>query len=302
MTDSVWVPLHREASAEAVLSRFEFGAPHAVPLDVLAPCAPESWLGAAPVRSLARDGLRAAEDGHCLIGHLRVDADDPEQAAYAAYRRIARFLQDSAYPFLLRTWNYLDRLNEGAGDAERYRRFCVGRHRAIAQPGFEAHLPAATVIGGRVPGLYVSFLAARTPGRQIENPRQTSAFYYPREYGPVSPSFSRATRVGPLLLVSGTAAVVGHASQHPHDAAAQTGEIVTNLETLLARAAGGEAGRWTPLALRLYVRRAEDAPGARARLQAWTGTAPLAVLHGDISRADLAVEAEGVWRLDAPPA
>ena len=79
---------------------------------------------------------------------------------------------------------------------------------------------AATAIGLPSPPdqLHVHWLATKQPGIAIENPRQVSAFAYPRDYGPVAPGFSRAMLLPgdtPLLLISGTASIVGHASQHP---------------------------------------------------------------------------------------
>jgi chorismate lyase / 3-hydroxybenzoate synthase len=296
---------------DAALVAFAFGAEpgadFAVPLLRLGGPPTEAWSVGQPgaVEPLVEgDGLRIRRGADWLMGELVVDAarsEDIERAALDAYVRVREFVAGSEYPYLLRMWNYFDRLNEGDGDQERYRRFCVGRHRAIASPGFEFTLPAATVIGSRVPGLCVSFLAGRQGGSQIENPRQTSAFRYPRDYGPISPSFSRATRVGHTLLVSGTAAVVGHATQHPGDAPAQLDEIVANLRALLDRATqdlGWIKGAWQAQALRLYLRDAADADGTPARLRAALGepTVPLAVLRGDISRADLMLEVEGVWR------
>ncbi|MGQ0528644.1 MAG: chorismate transformation enzyme, FkbO/Hyg5 family [Panacagrimonas sp.] len=290
------------ASSVPALAQFDWLQANAasVPLPCLNQAPAEAWVGSAAPTMTQQAGLQYGHDGTWLIGHLRLDADDVEHAAYQAYRKLGDFLAASDYPYLLRAWNFLDRLNQGEGDSERYRRFCIGRHRAIAQPGFEARLPAATVIGSDQAGLVLSFLAAREPGLQIENPRQTSAFQYPRDYGPVSPSFSRATLVGPHLLVSGTAAVVGHATRPPFDALAQTDEITANLEALLVHARSthlaGVDGRWSAQALRLYVRQAQDAEAATSRLRNWIpASVPLSVLRGDISRADLMVEVEGVW-------
>jgi chorismate lyase/3-hydroxybenzoate synthase len=297
--------------ATTPLAEFAFGNAGAsgfsVPLPWLAGPPSETWAigqsGDVEAQD-AGDGLRIRRGTDWLMGELVIPADrseDIERATFDAYARVREFVSGSEYPYLLRMWNYFDRLNEGEGDDERYRRFCVGRHSAIASPGFEFRLPAASVIGSRVPGLYVSFLAGRESGSQIENPRQTSAFRYPRDYGPISPSFSRATRVGHLLLVSGTAAVVGHATQHPGDAAAQLDEIAANLRALLDRASqdlGWIKGGWHAQALRLYLRHERDAAELPARLRAALGeaAAPLAVLRGDISRADLMLEVEGVWR------
>lgn len=301
------------AGGADTLARFAFGepangapaGPFDVPLAHREGAQAESWIPTPSntAHDARRRGIYHRHDGRWLIGALQVDAagsEDIEQAAFDAFNTLREFVQGCGYPHLLRVWNFFDRLNEGAGDNERYRRFCVGRHRALAEPGFESQLPAATVIGTHVPGLQIQFLAGKLPGVQVENPRQTSAFHYPRDYGPSSPSFSRATRVGDALLVSGTAAVVGHATLHPGDAGAQIDEIDTNVEALLANAAVGRSGSWKPQALRLYLRRDQDLGVVLPKVRAAFGTdAPLTVLRGDISRSDLMVEIEGVWTFQA---
>ena len=62
-------------------------------------------------------------------------------------------------------------LNEGAGDLERYRQFCVGRARGLAEAHAE-RFPAATAIGRQNTGhdVQVFWLAARSPGRPIPSP------------------------------------------------------------------------------------------------------------------------------------
>jgi chorismate lyase / 3-hydroxybenzoate synthase len=303
------IRLDGDAAAPAArLVRFCFGETTGdairVPLQALAGSREEIWHVAGAqtaVQSGEREGIRYVANGTWLLGLLRLDdAQDVEQAAFLAYGRMRAFLAHEPYPQLLRVWNFIDRLNQGEGDQERYRRFCVGRHRAIAEPGFEATLPAATVIGTREPGLHLCFLAGCTPGLQIENPRQTSAFLYPRQYGPVSPSFSRATLVDRTLLVSGTAAVVGHVTLHAGDARAQIDELAHNLRALLAHAQQrhfhGQRGSWRAQSLRVYLRRVADLDAilpALATLPCEGGS--IAVMQGDISRADLMVEAEGAW-------
>lgn len=297
------------------LGQFAFGEASAraaegmvVPLAALEPTTSEIWIGAGEAKALTYEGIRYASDGRFLMGELRVDAPDSEHiedAAFSGYQRLLAFNAASGYPHLLRVWNYLDRLNEGQGDTERYRRFCVGRHRAIALPGFEKRLPAATVIGSREPGLFISFLAGRVPGVQVENPRQTSAFHYPRDYGPISPSFSRATLLGRNLLVSGTASVVGHLTQHPHDVLAQCAEMLANVDALLTHARqqhfGGTQGTWTPQALRLYLRHDVDLARVLPQIHAAFGSrTPITLLRGDISRSDLMLEIEGVWAYSPP--
>lgn len=198
---------------------------------------------------------------------------------------------------LLRIWNYLGAINDGAGDAERYRRFCAARADCLAAHGVSAY-PAATAIGhGGAPGrLQVYALCASTPGTALENPRQVSAWQYPREYGPAAPSFARAMRLpGGGLAISGTAAVIGHASHHADDVVAQVDEAVANLHALLERA--GLPAFDAASSLKVYVRHPDDAERVRAALaQHLDASVPLLLLQGDICRRELLVEIDG-WRL-----
>jgi chorismate lyase/3-hydroxybenzoate synthase len=130
----------------------------------------------------------------------------------------------------------------------------------------------------------------------VENPRQVSAWRYPRQYGRTAPSFARAMILPArdALAISGTAAVVGHASAHQDDLDAQLEETLTNLEALLA-SAGMAAGFDTHSPLKTYVRHAADAPRVRAFLQRRLPGVPVLLLHGDICRSELLVEIDG-WR------
>jgi chorismate lyase/3-hydroxybenzoate synthase len=223
------------------------------------------------------------------------------------YRHIVEFTRHLGYPALLRVWHYFSGITAPAGDSsgessqDRYQAFCVGRHQVLSNiPGFEQTLPAATVIGSAAPGLLVYFLAAREPGRQIENPRQISAFCYPPQYAPKSPAFSRASLkswgVARHLYISGTASIVGHASRHPYEVAAQVDEILENIRALLIQAGSDPAQPFKRLRLlKVYLRRAASYPQARQRLIAALGQdVPMLYLQGDICRPELEVEIEGV--------
>src|SRR5262249_21778056 len=147
--------------------------------------------------------------------------------------------------------------------------------------------------------LRVYWIAARVAGVALENPRQVSAWRYPRQYGPTAPTFARAMHaptVLPQLYVSGTAAIVGHASHHAGDFAAQTGETLANFSSLLAAAGFAPKTHFGPRSmLKAYVRRGADAGSAAAllaeRLPAGT---PLLLLHGDICRRELLIEIDGL--------
>ena len=276
--------------------------------------AAELWLSNEPVSTGVTDGIHHTANSEVLFGWLHLseaDIANMERSVLRAYVRADQLIRALGYPNWLRAWNYLARITDGAGDAERYRQFSLGRHHAVAlRPGFEQTLPAATAIGTHGEGLTLCFMAGRTPALQVENPRQVSAFRYPREYGPRSPSFSRAMlkhwRDCSLLFVSGTASVVGHATLHPGDSERQLLETLANVDALLTHAArlhlgGSSSLGFTPEGVKLYVRTEQSlAEVEHIVQQRLRPHAPVAILKGDICRTDLAVEVESVfrWRAD----
>lgn len=273
----------------------------------------EIWRAAGPVRHGRQGDLQWADDGQLLFGALEIDETaagagvEPlgvREAAARAYAQLVAFVQSRGYPYLLRVWNYLDAITEGVGDDERYRQFCMGRAQGLGD--FDAsRLPAATAIGrcDAARTMQVYWLAARSAGRPVENPRQMSAYRYPREYGPQPPSFARAMLPPPgsamPLLLSGTASVVGHRSQHEGALLAQIEETFVNFDSLLAAArqhapqlpaAFGEGTR-----LKVYVRDRDDLPLVAEALDARFGDrVPRVLLHAAICRRELAVEIDGV--------
>jgi chorismate lyase/3-hydroxybenzoate synthase len=279
-----------------------------VPLQPLATALPliEVWRSHGPVSS-GRDGAVAwASDGHLLFGAIGIDepAAGIEAATMQAYTRIGAFLAGSGTPHLLRIWNYMDAITLGEGDEERYRRFCVGRAAGTGARTAET-LPAATAIG-RCDGrrqLQVYWLAAREPGTPVENPRQVSAYRYPREYGPQPPSFVRAmlppAGTAMPLLLSGTAAIVGHASQHCASVQAQLDETLANLDSLIDAARRGAPALPAALGpgslLKVYVRDAADALAVSRQLDERLGPGvPRLLLHAQVCRRELQVEIDGV--------
>lgn len=298
-----------------VLAVLGFGndAPHSddprylrVPLQPHGPAPFEVWRANAPV-ACGRDGdIAWATDGQLLFGAIEIDerALGIENAADAAYAQLIDFVRRSDTPQLLRIWNYLDAITLGDGDAERYRQFCVGRARGMGD--FDAsRLPAATAIGRcddqRVIQIY--WLAAREAGTPVENPRQVSAYRYPRQYGRQSPSFARAMLPPPggtmPLLLSGTASVVGHASQHAGELLAQIEETLANFDALLAaarlRAASLPAQFGAGTRLKVYVRDRADLPiVAQALAQRFGDRVPRLLLHAAICRRELSMEIDGV--------
>jgi len=267
----------------------------------------EIWRVPGPVSTHVDGPLRTCEDGHLQFGAIELTepgsgATDIEATAERAYRRMVDATVGRGYPHLLRAWNYLDGITLGEGDAERYRTFCVGRARGLAFDD-PAALPAATAIG-RLDGartLQVYWLASRTPGTPLENPRQLSAYRYPRQYGLQPPSFARAMLppAGQMpLMISGTAAIVGHASTHADCVTNQIDETLANIDALLAAAHARQPALPPRMdastRLKVYVRDAQDLPQVAAHLDARLGAIPRVILHAAICRRELRVEIDGV--------
>jgi chorismate lyase/3-hydroxybenzoate synthase len=297
-------------AAPDVLAAIGFGAraPFAVDdpralrvgLDPIGESTLEVWRANGAVRSGRSGPLAWSTDGDHGFVAIEVDEaahDGIAGAAEHAYRELIAFIHASATPHVLRLWNYLDAINLGEGDNERYRHFCVGRARGMAET-WSTSYPAATAIGRRdgVRMLQVYALTARSPGTPVENPRQVSAWRYPRQYGPAAPTFARGmTTPARQYLISGTAAVVGSASQHRGDIAAQLDETLANLGSLLSAGAGAHERFGSGSVLKVYLRQPGDAALAesivRERAPSLEG---LLLLGGDICRRELLIEIDGV--------
>ena len=277
-----------------------------VPLEPHGHASFELWRGGGPVTRGRDDGVRWASDGQLLFGAVEVPEGEGGilEAARQAYARLAAFTTGSRTPHLLRIWNYVDAITLGAGDDERYRAFCVGRARGLGDFDVQS-LPAATAIG-RCDGqrvVQVYWLAAMAPGTPVENPRQISAYRYPRQYGPQPPSFARAMLPPPgsamPLLLSGTAAIIGHTSMHDGELLAQLAETFTNFNALVGAARAQDPSlpeHFGPgTRLKVYVRDRHDLPLVADALDRRFGTAvPRLLLHAAICRRELAVEIDGV--------
>ncbi|HKT72414.1 MAG TPA: hypothetical protein VJQ47_05960 [Steroidobacteraceae bacterium] len=278
----------------------------------------EIWRAPGHLESGERGAVRYRRNGRVVFGCIVLRETDPLPPAAGgnpstlhriteqAYREIFAALDALEYPHLLRVWNYFPEINLDTHGIERYRQFNSARRNALLAFGREltGSVPAACALGSE-PGspLVIYFIATRTAQRQIENPRQVSAYQYPPQYGP-KPAFSRASVLQDvdcnLLFISGTASIVGHETLHIGDVAAQTRETLRNIDALVEEANRGGAGRaFRPrdLAYKVYVRDATDLPAVQAELRSTFGESfGAAYFKADICRQELLVEIEATGR------
>jgi chorismate lyase / 3-hydroxybenzoate synthase len=266
----------------------------------------EIWTSNKPVSQYQNELLAGAGNEDIFFGRMSFQnnaAEDLSGAALRAFSGIFEFLRGSNYSNLIRVWNYFPEINAVENNIERYRSFSVGRHEAFVRYRKKVEdSPAACALGSHGGPLVIYFLAARSSGVQIENPRQISAYGYPEQYGPRSPTFSRATLAfqdaARTLFISGTASILGHETVHPASVGLQTRETLANIRAVIGQAVlkGFVPVNFaSDLALKVYVRHAEDFAEVAGIVQEEFGTpSELVFLQADICRADLLVEIEAV--------
>ena len=249
-----------------------------------------------------REGFRIFSADDLLIGwSLQPVGDDLSAAGRELYRRL---LAATAGRRLCRIWNYVPQINAVRAGVENYRAFNAGRagaFQAALGADYPDALPSASAVGCRGETLAAVFVAAEHSPRHCENPEQLPAYRYPDEHGPCPPSFARATiaswRGRPLVFISGTAAITGHATVAPGSFAAQAACTLDNLR-LISRTAGlGDdlgASRSFERHFKIYLRHGADLPAAKARLSGELLRPDDRViwLETDLCRAELDLEIE----------
>lgn len=270
---------------------------HPAPLEV--------WTSPLPIERGQRDALGWSKTPDFIIAHYWLEHDNEvplDALTCGAYREILALLRHEGYPHIQRMWNYITNINEGEGDQERYKLFCSGRHRAFIEAEIaQQEFPAACAIGQHARHNMIYLVASRQAGRHFENPRQVSAYHYPRQYGRKSPSFARATLSAfdpDHLFLSGTASVIGHETLYAENPIKQLDETLLNIDTLMEHVAATlNVGKVPhPELLKVYLRNEALYDFVSQQLTQRFGQLPILYLQGDICRANLALEIDGIFR------
>lgn len=251
------------------------------------------------------DAVETGNSGHCLWRRsqdfqfssvsLPLAADGEfEAAAFASYDELLTVLSKSPMSTPIRFWNYVPEINQGRGDEENYKRFCSGRLAAFTKHGIQdADFPAASAVGHHRSGLTIGVLSSHCETQHHANPRQVDAFEYPRQYGPASPSFARATTLtkghSRLCFISGTASILGHSSVHQGDLRLQLYTTNDNILYLLEETGFKPDHIQTA---RVYLRDPSHFDECKEIIERSYPQIELIFAEADICRSDLLVEIE----------
>ncbi len=306
-----------ETCRESILGAIAFGKqPETITRDVLTgwvdiPCLAQDtfWevcVSEKPIIRSTIENMSISKNDDFLFGLIQIDEQNAiENISYEAYSHLFNVIDNEGYPHLLRIWNYFPHINEHQNGLERYRSFSIGRHEAFENKGRDIqmeNIPAACALGSKSGSFTVYFLASKRPGIPVENPRQMSAYHYPAQYGPRSPTFSRAlmieTKAGMPLFISGTASIVGHDTLHIGDPLSQAKETLNNIDAVVNHAS---LSGWIPsqakpqIMLKVYLRDAEYLSAVKEQITLLGPSVKAFYLQADICRADLLLEIEGVY-------
>lgn len=268
----------------------------------------EQIYSSSPIIKTATDKLVTAHSDHFLWAISWADESafsNLVEATEFVYSQLLNLVADAGFPYLVRVWNYFERINQEEAGLERYKQFCIGRFNAFRLSGLdEESFPAACALGHSGGQLVVYLLAAKTRPIHFENPNQQSAYFYPSVYGPRSPSFARASAVAiddahSLVFVSGTASVTGHKTVHSYDVENQLIVTFNNLDALEQQIQHllDYPCSLTPRLLKVYIRHMADLDQIKHAIEQRYPDVSTVYLKADICRADLMLEIDGIWSL-----
>ncbi len=242
------------------------------------------------------------ESPDLLVGAATIKVSNATLAAQseALYRQLLTVHPEYA---LYRIWHFVPNINDTPpGQLENYQAFCQGRALAFEAYGnepFHTKIPAASAVGTDSDYLSIAYIAGPAPATHIENPRQTPAYEYPREYGPKPPSFARASAIddhhNPRLYISGTASIL--ASESIGTTIEEQCAITLENLTIMAerhQATGTPLSLDSPRKVRVYIRHESDFPYIKQALERdyLRPQDQVFYLQADICRKELLVEIE----------
>lgn len=271
----------------------------------------EVWFSDNKVTYGSSNGFKYGVDGETMFAcsELINYKSSLEEASEKKYDELFDLILSHQYPYLYRMWNFVFDINEEKpNQLERYKSFCLGRANSFFKNYLKTEdfkFPAATGIGSLSGDISIYFIASTLPRHiHLENPRQLSAFKYPKKYGPQSPSFARATYYdrGDTtcdIYVSGTASILGHDTVFTDDIVKQCDTTLSNIEYLISceNLANYDLNYNPTLkdlkVIKVYIRHLKDFDYIIKRCTEAFDTDDIIYLQADVCRSDLILEIEG---------
>lgn len=212
---------------------------------------------------------------------------------------------------IIRQWNYLEDILGFDGDEQRYQEFNNVRSKYYANAFLETGYPAATGIGMNRGGVIIEFIAVDSNeviSQPVDNPGQISAHKYSEKVLvgqecviKTTPKFERARYLQnqdkKLILISGTASIIGEKTMGVDDPVLQTEVTIENIkrlysgEVLKAISENGLQPKYGHA--RVYVKYRKDFAAIKRTFKKHYGNLPVVYIIADICRNDLLVEIEG---------
>lgn len=268
----------------------------------------EVWYTSEKVKYLSELCYVAQSDSY-YFSSVSVETDKEYlKCSQEAYERLLQKLDTEKF-VIIRFWNYIPNINEIREGEEVYKEFCWGRE-CIFKKYFREGLPiypAATGIGFDGRKLCVSLIAVSKQSlvKNIENPRQTPAFLYPKRYGIASPKFSRAMYFAndrqQLIVLSGTASIIEAKTIGINDTITQTLTTIENIFTLMSDVNLKKYGinnfgdKFNLRYLKIYIKNWRDYPKVKEICEQKFNKKNLFYQQSNICRSELLVEIEGVF-------
>ena len=244
------------------------------------------------------------------------------QQSIAAFAQLSRILTEEEMEFsnIMRQWNYIEQITgnflQNNSISQHYQIFNDVRSMFYQSADFKNGYPAATGIGMDCGGIIIDVIAARVEVEKLvvalKSPVQLDAFSYSKEvlaendtmpnFSRTTPKFERAkilfTPESLLILISGTAAIIGQSSTSKLSVEQQTEMTIQNILRLISSENLLEHGiesaeDATITYLRVYVKHSKDMAQVKNICMKYFTLLPIVYVVADICRSELLVEIEG---------
>ena len=261
----------------------------------------EIWQTDEKVSESCYEDIYIVKNNHLLFGSIIFDNNksyeqlsEKIQKSYSNFYRIANENKMQ----IVKIWHYIPELLKIYDHKKtNYSLLCESREIIYKEYYKNQCYPAATVIGIEGNKILIYFIAANCDTyRTIENKRQVSSYNYPQNKFSEKPMFSRAVEFSissfdrNKIIISGTASIRGYKSMYSENIFNQLEEALKNYKNFL------DIDDNPSNICRIYMSKKEkdNFQLINTKLENYFGKNKFILLYGDICRAELLIEIEGV--------